>query len=350
MKPNKKKLLAVVVIVGVLAVVALVKPKRDNGKATGVTMDIVPVTVIKATLKELQDSMLLTGTLLANNDIDVIAEMSGTITASNVQVGDHVKAGDVLFKMNDEVAKAAYLSAEVEYFNAKADADRADTFAQHGLISQAQHDAAKLAFQSVEARFIMARKQYNDTKIKTPISGIVATRWADVGRLITAGMKVANVVDIRTLKIAVNLPESDYFKLKVGGKVAVYIDLYPGVSFDGSVATKSVKADEAHTYPVEIKLHNNGKYPLNAGMFCKVQVQSKSPQAVIALPRTSLVGSVHQAHVFVVKNGIALMHPVVTGGEYGNEIEIISGISAGDQVVVSGQSALADSSRVRTIN
>jgi membrane fusion protein, multidrug efflux system len=346
---NKKRLLWVAVIVGIMAALVILKPKPGNGKSTGVTMDIVPVTVMKAGMKELRDSLTLAGTLLANNDIDIIAETQGILTAVNAQVGDYVKAGDVLFQMNDEVPKANYLASEAEYRNAKSEADRADTLSQRGLISNAQFDATRMSCQSAEARYITARKQYNDTKVKTPISGIVTSRLVDVGRLVSVGMKVANVVDIRSLKVQVDVPEADYFKMKVGDLVTVLIDLYPGVGFPGRVATKAVKADDVHTYPVEVVLHNSGEHPLNAGMFCRIYFLSKSPRAVIALPRTVLVGSVHRSQVYVVKNDLALLRPVTTGGEYGSEIEIMTGVNSGDDVVVSGQSTLADSTRVRII-
>jgi RND family efflux transporter MFP subunit len=346
---NKKRLLWVAVIAGIMAALVILKPKPGNGKSAGVTMDIVPVTVMKAGMKELRDSLTLAGTLLANNDIDIIAETQGILTAVYARVGDYVKAGDVLFQMNDEVPKANYLAAEAEYLNAKSEADRADTLAQRGLISKAQHDETRMACQSAEARYITARKQYNDTKVKTPISGIVTSRLVDVGRLVSAGMKVANVVDIRMLKVAIDVPEADYSKLKVGDIVTVLVDLYPSVGFPGKVATKGVKADDAHTYPVEVVLRNSGDHPLNAGMFCRVQFLSKSPGAVVALPRIALVGSIHRSQVYVVKSDLALLRTVTTGVEYGNEIEIISGVNAGDEVVVSGQSTLADSTRVRII-
>jgi len=162
-------------------------------------------------------------------------------------------------------------------------------------------------------------------------------------------MKVANVVDILTLKVTVNVPENDYFKVRVGDSVSISTDLYPGISFPGKIKSKSVKADDAHTYPVEINLRNSDKHPLNAGMFCRALFVSKRPRTAIAVPRTAIIGSVYQPKIFVIQNGSAILRSVVTGREVGSNIEIVSGLNVDETIVIAGQSVLADSTKVKII-
>ena len=348
-KKNRKIIVIVSVAFAVLSIIVGFKLFRKTVTAKGLSLDIIPVTVAKVSLQSLEDKMTLTGILLANNDVDIISETQGVVISVDIQVGDFKSAQDVLFHLDDEVKKANYSSAEVDYLNAKAEDERQIKLSQEGLISTAQFEAAKLSYQSSEARYITARRQYNDTKIKTPISGIVTSRTVDIGNLVTVGMKVANIVDIRTLKVTVNLPEDDYFKVRVGDSVSISTDLYPGINFPGKITSKSVKADDAHTYPVEIKLHNSDKHPLNAGMFCRVLFVSKRPRTAITVPRTAIIGSVYQPKIFVIQNGSAILRSVVTGSEIGSNIEIVSGLNIDEAIVIAGQSVLADSTKVKII-
>jgi RND family efflux transporter MFP subunit len=349
MKMKNKTVVLIATVACVLLLIAGTKMFRKAGMANGLSLDIVPVTVAKVSMQSMDEKLSLTGTLLANKDVDIISETQGTVVSVNIQVGDFKNVQDILFRLDDEVKQANYSSAEVDYLNAKAEVERQIKLAQEGLISTAQLETAKLSYQSSEARYITARRQYNDAKIKTPISGIVTSRAVDIGNLVTAGMKVANIVDIRTLKVSVNVPENDYFKVRVGDSVSISIDLYPGISFPGRVTSKSVKADDAHTYPVEIKLHNSDKHPLYAGLFCRVLFVSNRLHPAIMVPRTALIGSVYQPKVFVVKNGSAILRPVVTGSEVGSNIEIVSGLNVDETIVIAGQSVMADSTQVKII-
>ena len=106
------------------------------------------------------------------------------------------------------------------------------------------------------------------------------------------------------------------------------------------------KSDEAHTYPVEIKLRNNLKSPLKAGMFCRITFTSITATEALAIPRVTLVGSVKNASVFVVRNGIAYAQQIIVGKQTNDYLEVLSGLSTGDTVVTSGQNNLVDNTRV----
>jgi hypothetical protein len=112
-------------------------------------------------------------------------------------------------------------------------------------------------------------------------------------------------VDISKLKLKLNVSEKDAFRLKKGDKVDISTDVYPGVKFTGSIEFVSVKGDEAHTYPVEISLPNSREHPLKAGMFGKAAFRTSGEEPVLVIPRETLVGSIKDAKVFVVENGIA---------------------------------------------
>lgn len=288
----------------------------------------------------------LVGTVTANHDVAIAAEASGKVTGVFAEVGDYKKKGDVLIQLDDELKHAAFTSAEVNYDKAKKDFERFDALARDHSVTDQQFETARLAFKTAEAQYITAKRQYNDTRITTPISGIVTARQVDLGSWVANNAIVANVVDLSILKIKVNIAEADVFRLHHGDPVDVSTDVYPGVTLPARVSTISAKADEAHTYPVEVLLNNNDRYPLKAGMFARIVFRVTGRDTATMIPRMALVGSVKQAQVYVVGNGIARLRPVVLGGELGTDLQVLAGVAPGETVVVNGQVNLKDSTAV----
>ena len=133
-------------------------------------------------------------------------------------------------------------------------------------------------------------------------------------------------------------------------RVRGLVDVYPGVDLSGRITMIGAKADEAHTYPVEVTVSNSSDHPLRAGMFGRVQFTSIPHKSALMVPREAVVGSVKQAQVYVVNNGIAKLRDVVLGAEEGTSVEVISGLLEGDQVVVSGQNSLRDNVQVSVVS
>ena len=220
-------------------------------------------------------------------------------------------------------------------------------------VSDSQLDQVKLASSIAEAQFITAKRQLEDTKIKTPISGFVTSRNVDIGAMVQAAPQatlVANIVDISRLKVKLNVSESDAFLLKVGDPVNVTTDVIPGVTFNGRIQSISAKADEAHTYPVEIIVDNQSMHQLRAGMFARVEFKSLKNRDVLIIPREALVGSVKDPKVYVLNNGVVNLRDIKVGNESGTFIQVMSGLSEGETVVTNGQNNLVENAKVETLN
>jgi RND family efflux transporter MFP subunit len=296
--------------------------------------------------QELSREIELVGTINANNDVAVVSESTGRVINVYAKIGDYKTAGSVLFQLDDELKESAYKTAEVNYEKSKKDFERFETLYKNKSVTDAQYEGARLAYLSAESQYVAAKRQYEDTKIKAPISGVVTARNVDVGNFVNSGTVVSNIVDISKLKLRLNVAERDAFALKTGDKVDITTDIYPGVVFDGRIESISVKGDEAHTYPVEISLPNSKNHPLKAGMFGKVSFKSTAKGESMVIPREALTGSVKDAKVFVVSNGIANLRNIVVGSTSDNMIEVLDGLNQGDQVVVNGQNNLKNNDRV----
>lgn len=345
---KKSLLFSIISIIILIAAIAILlfNKKETNPSDQKQSYGDVPVSTTLVKKMQLINTISLVGVVNANNDVNVISEAQGLVVDVKIKVGDYVKANTILFQIDDVIMQSNLASAEINYLKAKRDFERSETLYQENSISAAQLDLARLGMKAAESQLTLAKKQLSDTKIKAPISGTINKRMVDRGSMVNPGTPVANIVDISTLKVLLNVSEKDAFNIYTGEQTEITTDVYPGVTFYGRVDNIASKADEAHTYPVEVRLPNNTAHPLKAGMFARVNFTSKNKEESLAIPRESLIGSIKDARVYTVQNQIAKLKNVVVGRSSGNFLEILSGLNENEVVVTNGQNNLSDSSKV----
>jgi RND family efflux transporter MFP subunit len=335
-----------VVVIGIIVGLLLHNKSLMAAKSKNEKIEAYPVTVAFVQNEKVTNNLELVGTITANNDVAIVSEAQGRVVKVLAQVGDFKSAGSVLFQLDDELKLEAYKTAEVNYLKAKKDYERYDALYKGKSVTDAQYEQSKLAFQVSESQYVLAKREYNDTKITTPISGIITARFVDIGNYVNKASVVSNVVDISKLKVKLNVAEKDAFKLRTNDNVIVTTDVYPGVTLNGKISSISSKADEAHTYPVEIILANSKEHPLKSGMFGRISFTSIQDNELLVMPREALVGSIKDAKVFVVEQGIAKRKDVLIGNAFENWLEIKGGLKPGDKIVVNGQNNLQDNDKV----
>ncbi len=347
---NKKKvIIAAIALLAVIIAVLFYNKSRMQAEAQNDALTAVPVSIATVERGKVSESRSLVGTIGANNDVTVVSETQGKVTAVMAEVGRYLPAGSTIVQVDDELKKANLATAETNYEKAKKDLERFESLGKENAATEQQVEAARLATKAAEAQFIVARRQYNDTKISTPISGVLTSRPVEVGTYVQNGTPVGNVVDISRLKVKLGVAERDVFSMKVGDPVDVTTDVYPGVAFPGRIFTISAKADEAHTYQVEVKLDNSKEHPLKAGMFGRVLFKKVVGGEELTIPREALVGSTKDPQVFVVTGTVARLREIVIGSEAGARLTVVSGLNAGDTIVVNGQNNLKDNIAITVI-
>jgi len=345
---KKFKVYSVVTIL-IAVIVAVLLRNRAQIKAETAdlhTSDYV-VSVAAAEKRSLVHTLDLVGTIDANNDVHVISESSGKVTKVLAGVGDHEEAGAVLLQLDDKLQSAALELAKVYLDKATRDYERYKKLYDEHSVTDAQLESAQLEYESANDQFVIARRQYNNTRITSPITGIVTARNVNIGAYVNPGMPVAEVVDISKLKVTVNVDEEDVMDFRRGDGVKITTDVYPGIEFTGRIRTISSKADGDHTYPVEVELQNSREHPLKAGMFANVFLSVRSEAADLVIPRQALVGSIENPQVYVVKDGIARLTDIVVGASGNDYLQILGGLTEGEKVVTNGQDNLEDGYKVR---
>ncbi len=346
----RKKIKYISIVVAFFIIIAaILVHNRAEIKTTEkvIKLSEYPVNVDTVRSRFFVNHLNLVGTINANNDVPIVSEQDGKVTKVYAEIGNYEKAGSTLIQLEDELELAAYQTAKVNYDKTSKDYTRYNSLYKSGSVTDAQLENAKLAEQSAEAQYIAAKKNYDDTKITTPISGIVVSRPVNIGDYINKREVVAEVVDISLLKVLLNVSEQNVFALKVGDKVNVTTSVYPGVTFPGKIKTISDKGNAAHTYPVEVILSNSKQHPLKAGMFANVVFNSQPKNKSLAIPREALLGSVKDAKVYVDENNVAKIRNLVIGNSSNNFLEVLSGLKPGDIVIVNGQNNLKENYKVK---
>lgn len=337
------------VVASSLLILAFACGRKEDPQVSTMATD-VPVSVTLVKKQKLESSLSLVGTTNARADVNVISETHGTTMAVYVKVGMQVKVGTVLVQVDDEIPRSTKSAAEISFQKAQRDFLRAEDLYQENSISLSQLDASRLALKSADNQLDIATRQLENTRIKSPISGTVNARYVEPGTMVQQGMAVANIVDISTLKVRVNVSEQEAFRLKPRDHVEITTDVYPGATFDGTIDNIASKGDEAHTYPVEIIVPNSDTYPLKAGMFARIAFKSIAPTEALTIPRGALIGSIKDAQVFVVQGNVASLRQVIIGNQSADLLEVASGLAEGDTVVISGQNNLVDKTRVQIVS
>lgn len=348
---NKSYAAFILVAVTVLAFFTGCSAKKNQvseASASADAVERVSVSVTEPRNKSVEGLLNLNGTIHSENVLTVVAETQGKVIRTYVQTGSRVSKGDILVQIDDELKQASYATAQASFDKSKADWIRAQELYTQKVIADAELAGAKLAYASSESQLKASKRDLDNAKVRSAISGVVTERFVNEGALLGGGTPVAQIVDTQNLKLVVNVGERDVMKVKTGMQVKIETDTYPGIDFTGIVSAISPKGDATLSFPVEIKIKADPKRPLFDGMSASVGI-NLGKRSILALPRTSLVSSYKKPQVYVVADGAAHLVDVVAGGEYGTDFELISGLKAGDQVVVSGQNNLVEGQLVEII-
>lgn len=352
---KNKKLIALVLVVlfGIFAAYRLwanwnhlnSQKNENEGMSAQVSVNV-------ADIKKMKSDRVLTlvGALNAEQEVDIVAETSGKITSMNFELGQYKTKGSSIVNIDDKLKAIAYQTAKTNFEKTKKDFERTENLYKGGTASEQEYDNAKAAYQNAQDNLDQAEKQFSYTHVTTPINGYISSKYVELGSYVNIGSKIASVVDISSVKVNLSVSESNAYSIKTGDKAVITTDVYPGAEFTGRVSFVSPSGDASHNYPVEIKIPNNSKYQLKSGTFVTAVIELKGSTALY-IPREALQGSVKEAKVYVAKDGIAKLKNVVLGASNDdNYLEVISGLSEGEKVVVSGQINLADGKAIKIIN
>jgi RND family efflux transporter MFP subunit len=353
-----------------------------------------PMTVEFATVKRapVSEHVVVVGNLIGEATVQVAPRVNGRLQSVAVKLGDPVRKGQVIAKVEDfevreqvrqaeasyKVSQASIRQREADLQLAKTNLERSRSLLERELLPRQTYDDTEARHQAALAQLDLARAQFDQAKarldelkitlgntvIVSPVDGFVAKRLLDPGAFASTNAPVVHVVDLSTVRMVANLVERDVRRVHVGTTAQVEVDAYPGEQFTGRVSRVAPVFDPAtRTAEMEIEVPNRGAR-LKPGMYARVQLTVETRPDALTVPRNAIVAVEGREGVFVAApasgeqpppqgaapagaNTItAKFLPVQTGIRDGENIEVRAGLQDGARVITTGAGALKDGDRV----
>ena len=326
------------------AVVALItacgqKDKANTATPTGQdTQKAAPVvSVITAQAEDVDVTNTFTSNIEPYATNNIVSQTAGRIVSINAEVGQRVRKGQLLAKMDDvNLAKT-----RMQYVNDSTELARLTQLYEIGAIAQSDYDMAKLALNVTQKTY---QNLAENTYLRSPINGVVTARNYDKGDMYSMAQPIFVVEQIQPVKMLVNVSESLFTQVHEGMEFDIAVDAYPDEVFKGKVNLlyPTVSAT-THTFPVEVICQNNDQR-LRPGMFARVTANFGTNHNVV-VPDVAVVkqqGS-GEHFVYVLQPDNTVKYTLVElGRRLGNRYEIVNGINEGDRIVTEGQVRLKD--------
>lgn len=309
----------------------------------------VPVEVVSTRLETLSDHLEADGIFLPAKEMFVISETAGRVVEVYKNKGEWVNEGDLIAKVDDEMLRIELEATQANLAKLLKDRERLTNLIEGEAAPKNKMEDVELGILAAEAKEKGLKKQIANTSIKAPMTGTMGLRFIERGSIIGPGIQVAQITNLEKLFLMVKVTERDVLKVKKGQQVSVIADVYPGVAIAGRVTNIGLRADNAFTYDIEIEVINPRKTPLRAGMHAKAAFTFEASRQGLTLPRKAIAGSLQDAKVFVVHDTTVELRTVMLGWTFGEKVEVISGLAAGEQVVITGQLNLTDGARVSVV-
>ncbi|WP_163718537.1 efflux RND transporter periplasmic adaptor subunit [Mangrovibacterium lignilyticum] len=341
------------VLVCVLIFFQLQSNKAETAKITEFatqTGNFYPVKAMIVKAGTLETDMETTGFIQSETDLDVLAETQGTIKEVYKEKGDYVIKGDIIAKVDDELLAAQLSASKATYEQLKKEVDRFTKLHKQNAVTSQNLEEVKLNFESAEANYISAKRQFDDTRIKAPVSGFIENDFIEEGQYISRNGKVCNIIDSKKLKLKVSVAERDYQHIKIGQKVRISTPVYSDTEFDGSIAYIGKKAGFGNTFDADIKVIGDQQNLLKAGMFVTANIALENDSQGIYVPRKAINGSLKDASVYIIENGVAVSRNVKIGGGVDNLVEVTDGLVPGETLVTEGNYSIFNGAKVKILD
>ncbi len=344
-----------------------------QGGVGGARVQTVQTGVVSTGL--LSEKVSLTGSLRAKEQVDISPKIAGRLVNILVDTGHSISKGALIAQIEDDeirqqverskaaiaVADATIAQREAELENARAELARKKQLVEAGLLSRIELDALEMRRRVAQSQVELARAQkrqseaeqrelhirQDQTRIHSPISGLVARRHMHPGAMINSGTPVVTVVSVSPMVIEAKASERDIARVKRGLPVTITVDSLPGQSFTGRVMRISPLLDaQTRNGSVEIEIPNR-EAMLKGEMFARVELDLGSSRETTLLPRDALVYRGDQPGVYVIESEKAKFLALETGLTQEDKVEVINGLKAGDTVITRGSNLLKDGDRVK---
>lgn len=322
-----------------------------SGKVEKSTPETVRVNAIAVTSTDINSSRAYSGTIEESTGTTLSFAVPGTVQRLYVNAGDKVAKGQLIATLDDTSLRNAYEISLAALDQAQDAYDRMKKLYDSNSLPEMQWVEVQNALRSAQSAAAIAKRNLDDTALRSPISGYVSEKFADAGSTMAPTLPIIKVVDIHPVKARISVPESEIANMAIGQEATVTLGSMPDREFVGKITDRGVSANPiSRSYDVKITLDNSDE-ALLPGMICDVRLLSETPDQAIVLPNSAvLLDADNQNFVWLAVNGVARKRTVGISRMVDSGIVISSGLEDGDSVIVNGQQKVSENSKVEIIN
>lgn len=335
-----KRLFIIIGILVLLGLLAIPKIWSSNGESTGEAQSNsgnapLAVNVHLVEPEVFENKIFTTGTLLANESVDLRSEISGKIVELRLEEGREVRKGEILIKINDSELQAQLEQAEYRINLAEVREQRQKQLLERGGISQEDYDATLNELNVLRAEADLIKAQIEKTEILAPFDGIVGLRYVSNGSYISPTSEIANLQSINPIKIEFSVPERYAGVVENGDRVIFNVQGQED-DFEASIYAIEPRI-ETQTRTLRIRaLADNVEGKLIPGAFANLELILEEIENALMIPTISVIPELNGQKVFVLKDGQVEEQQVSTGIRTASHVQVTEGLAPGDTVLTTG--------------
>lgn len=323
----------------------------DNGKLaeqgeTAQKGDAIKVGAIVLKPRKFDDNLSLSGSLEANEQIEVRSEVSGVVESINFEEGSKVKKGQVLFRVNDIELRAQRSKMQTEQKLAAENARRAKLLLEKQAISQEEYDVSNADYESAKSSSELINAQLSKTTVRAPFSGTIGLREISVGTYVTPQTLIAKLVNTSKLKLTFAVPEKYATLIKINSEFT-FTTAGSNEEHTAKIYAVEPAVDEATRTLRMRAIADNSEGELFPGTFADVTLPLATVPDALLVPTEALIPIQNGKKIFVYKNGRAKEVEVKTGSRTDSLVRVTSGLAARDTILTYGVMALRDGTPVK---
>ncbi|NIA21242.1 MAG: efflux RND transporter periplasmic adaptor subunit [Anaerolineaceae bacterium] len=345
------------ILIGVLVGLALAVGRYESGPLLEwlkkpkehVAQKLTNVAVQVVGARPMVDQLTIRGMTEPWTSVSLSAETSGKLVFVARDEGDRVVKGERLFGIDTAILKADLESAEARARYAAMTYQRTKKMFADEAISKDELDRTKAEMDAARATVELCRACLDDADVFSPIAGVLDSRVAEVGEFLNPGQPLGEVVDVSRIKVVMPVPEKDVRFIHVGDEVEMVIEaLADGARRGKVIFVKEVADPVTLTFPVQVEVAN-AEGRIRPGMIAKVNLVRRRFEKAIAVNIFYVLRHEKGYRVFVEQDGLACAREVVIGIFDGQMVQIVSGLTEGDRLIVKGQRELIDGVKVKVV-
>ena len=298
---------------------------------------------------EVRETIQVTGSLRADESIQVRPEVAGIIREVHFSEGEPVEADALLFTLDQALIAADLREIEASFKLSERDFARAEDLLKRRLGAQSDYDSARARLEADRARLESMRTRMAKTEIRAPFAGVAGLRNVSPGEYVQIGQALVNLVALDPIKVDFRVPELFLSELAVGQPIRLTVDALQGEVFTGEVYAIDPQVDTSgRSIALRARLANPER-KLRPGLFARVDLATTTRADALLVPEQALWPMGDKVFVYRVVDGKALLSEVTTGKRRSGEVEISEGLDAGDVVVTAGQMKLSEGAPVQPL-